>query len=381
MPNRSGTYVKQAGGYKAFIPSKLPPHPPVTMDQELWALLSEADRALGRLDGSTDVLPDPDLFVLMYVRREAVLSSQIEGTQASLVDLLEAEAEAKRPDAPKDIEEVVNYIDAMNYGLKRLEEIPVSQRLIKEIHARLLKGVRGAHLSPGEFRTSQNWIGAPGCTLNGAAFVPPPPHEVATHLGDLENFLHDDKPMPILIKVGLAHGQFETIHPFLDGNGRIGRLLITFLLCEKKVLVRPLLYLSHFFKKHRSAYYDHLQSIRDKGDWEGWLKFFLRGVAAVSTEATGTARRIVTLKEQHTDIVRKELGKGAGRALTVLEQLYRRPYVTIKNVAEMADVQFPRANEIVANFTKIGILDEITGQPRNRLFRYSAYTNLFIDDQ
>lgn len=377
---RAGHYVQQASGYRAFIPAPLPPQPPVTTDDELLALLSDADRALGRLDGSTDTLPDPDMFVMMYVRKEAVLSSQIEGTQTSLSDLLEAEAKASRPDAPKDIDEVVNYIAAMNIGLKRLSNLPVSVRLIKEIHANLLHGVRGKHLNPGELRSTQNWIGPPGCNLNQAAFVPPPPTEVPDHLGRLENFLHDKKPMPILIKVGLAHGQFETIHPFLDGNGRIGRLLITFLLCEKGVLKRPLLYLSHFFKRNRDDYYRHLQAIRDRGDWENWLKFFLTGVAAVSHEATEKARRIVTLKQEHTDLVRSKLGKGAGRAIVLLEKMYQQPFVSINAVSQIAGVQFPSANAMVDNFVKLGILKESTGRIRNRVFRYKPYIDLLNDN-
>ncbi len=379
-PHRSGRYVQQPTGYRAFIPSALPPLPPVTMDDELVALLSDADRALGRLDGSTDTLPDSDMFVMMYVRKEAVLSSQIEGTQASLSDLLEAEAETSRPDAPKDVDEVVNYIAAMNYGLERLRELPVSGRLIKEIHAHLLDGVRGEHLSPGELRTTQNWIGPPGCSLNKAAFVPPPPHEVPEHLGALEHFLHDTKPMPILIKVGLAHAQFETIHPFLDGNGRIGRLLVTFLLCETNVLKRPLLYLSHFFKRNREDYYKHLQATRDRGDWEGWLKFFLTGVATVSLEATATARKIVSLKQEHTDLIRSKLGKGAGRAIVLLEKMYQQPFVSINAVSRIAGVQFPSANALVENFVNLGILEEISGRARNRVFRYRPYVDVLTQD-
>ena len=262
---RAGQYARQIGGYRAFIPAPLPPQPPVRIGGELQSLLSEADRALGRLDGSILTLPNPDLFVLMYVRKEAVLSSQIEGTQSSLQDVLSAEAKVFASNRPKDAIEVINYISAMNYGLDRLDEIPVSVRLIREIHARLLRGVRGSHLTPGELRISQNWIGAPGCTLAEADFVPPPPHEVPDALGKLEAFLHDPGDMPTLIWIGLAHAQFETIHPFLDGNGRVGRLLITFLLCERQILIKPVLYLSYFFRQYRQEYYETLQSVRDKG--------------------------------------------------------------------------------------------------------------------
>ena len=220
--NRSGYYVKQPGGYRAFVPKNLPPQPRVDMDNEMWELLSFADRALGRLDGSTETLPDPDLFVFMYARKEAVLSSQIEGTQASLMDVLEFEAEALEPGRPEDTAEVVNYVDAMNHGLERLKDLPVSLRLIREIHEKLMAGVRGGERTPGEFRDSQNWIGPQGSALSDAQYVPPPPHEMQKSLDNLEKFLHDEKPMPALLKVGLAHAQFETIHPFLDGNGAWG---------------------------------------------------------------------------------------------------------------------------------------------------------------
>ena len=237
--DRAGSYVLQSTGYRAFNPKPLPPNPPLDINPEMQTLLSEADRALGRLDGSIQTLPDPDLFVLMYIRKEAVLSSQIEGTQSSLQDVLTAEARILSSDRPSDVDEVINYVHAMNYGLERLSNLPVSIRLIREIHERVLKGVRGSRLSPGELRTSQNWIGPAGCSPNEAIFVPPPPGEVIQHLGALETFVHSETNMPLLIHIGLAHAQFETIHPFLDGNGRVGRLLITFLLCERGVLLKP----------------------------------------------------------------------------------------------------------------------------------------------
>ena len=252
---RAGRYVMQPTGYRAFIPSPLPPDPPVDLGKPLLDLLSEADYALGRLDGAVLTLPNPDLFVFMYVRKEAVLSSQIEGTQSSLQNLLAAEARLNDPDAPSDVAEVVNYVSAMNYGIERLAALPVSVRLIGEIHARLMHGARGGRLTPGEVRTTQNWIGPGGCSLREATFVPPPPQEVPQALSDLERFLHIESPPPPLILVGLAHAQFETIHPFLDGNGRVGRLLISFLLTEKKLLARPVLYLSHYFKQRRAEYY------------------------------------------------------------------------------------------------------------------------------
>ncbi|MCZ7568250.1 MAG: Fic family protein [Ardenticatenaceae bacterium] len=350
------------------------------MQGELQALLSPADRALGRLDGSIQTLPHPDLFVAMYVRKEAVLSSQIEGTQSSLQDVLAAEARVFSPDQPGDVNEVFNYVRAMNYGLERLRDLPVSVRLIREIHTELLAGVRGQHLTPGELRTSQNWIGPAGCTLAEATFVPPPPHEVPQALSDLEAFLHADTPLPLLVKIGLAHAQFETIHPFLDGNGRIGRLLITFLLCEKEVLLKPVLYLSYYFKRYRSQYYDHLQAVRDHGAWEQWLAFFLRGVFEVSQQATYTARRILMLREQHRQIITAQLGRAAGNGHRVLEYLYQHPIVSVTEVQELIGTTYPAANHLVMRLVEQGILHEFTGQKRNRRFIYRDYTNLFHDE-
>lgn len=343
--------------------------------------LSLADRALGRLDGATETLPNPDLFVFMYVRKEALLSSQIEGTQASLMDVLEFEANAVEPEHPQDVAEVVNYVAAMNYGVSQLERLPVSLRLIRQIHKKLLDGVRGAERAPGRFRRIQNWVGPPGSTILTAQYVPPPPNEMMKALSDLEVYIHDDAPMPLLFKVGLIHAQFETIHPFLDGNGRIGRLLITFLLCEKTVLKRPLLYLSHYFKRNRTEYYDRLQAIRDKGDWEGWLKFFLRGVYEVAREATLTARRIVNMREHHREMVTSSLGRGAGRALIVLENLYQRPILSVPWVQQVTNLSYANANNLVKQLSEINILKEITGHKRNRRFSYDPYLALFKDSE
>ena len=379
--SRAGRYVSQPSGYRAFLPAALPPTPPVQLSGELQNLLSQADRALGRLDGSIQTLPNPELFVFMYVRKEAVLSSQIEGTQSSLQDLLAAEAQVFSPDMPRDVDEVVNYVHAMNHGLERLATLPMSVRLIREIHEQLMQGVRGAHLTPGELRRTQNWIGPAGCTLKDARFVPPPPHEVPTALGELEDFLHADSDLPQLIQIGLAHAQFETIHPFLDGNGRVGRLLITFLLCQREILLKPVLYLSHFFKRHRQDYYAHLQRIRDDGDWEGWLGFFLRGVISVSKEATETARHILTLREDHRARVTTQLTRAAANGHRVLEHLYRRPIVSVADVQELIDTRsYTSANNLVSSLVELGILVETTGNRRNRLFRYQPYIDLFGDE-
>lgn len=378
--HRAGTYVRQSTGYRAFIPAPLPPQPPLALTGELTSLLSQADRALGRLDGSVLTLPNPELFILMYVRKEAVLSSQIEGTQSSLQDLLAAEAALFDENSPRDVEEVINYVRAMKHGLARLPELPVSVRLIREIHAQLLQGVRGGRLQPGQLRTSQNWIGAAGCTLNTASFVPPPAHEVARVLGELETFLHQDDGLPPLLRIALAHVQFETIHPFLDGNGRVGRLLITFLLTERGVLHKPVLYLSHYFKQHRQAYYDHLQAVRDRGEWEAWLVFFLRGVIQVAAEAASTAQRIQQLREQHRNAIIEHLGRAAGNGQRLLEKLFDRPIVSVADVQQLTGTTHAAANSLVQRMVALGILTEITGYARNRRFRYDAYVQLFSDE-
>lgn len=378
--HRAGRYIRQPTGYRAFMPEGLPPDPPLAMTGELAGLLSRADRALGRLDGSVLTLPNPDLFVFMYVRKEAVLSSQIEGTQSSLQDLLAAEADIFDEAMPRDVDEVVNYVRAMKHGLARLGELPVSVRLIREIHAELMQGVRGDKLQPGELRRSQNWIGPAGCTLATANYVPPPQDDVPRLLGELELFLHHQDELPPLVKIALAHVQFETIHPFLDGNGRVGRLLITFLLTECGVLHKPVLYLSHYFRQHRQAYYDHLQAVRERGAWEDWLAFFLRGVVEVAGEAAETARRIQLLRERHRQAITEGLGRAAGNGHKVLESLFDRPIVTVADVREMTGTTYPAANTMVARLVELGILLEMTGYARNRRFRYEPYVRLFTDD-
>ncbi|MEO8501495.1 MAG: Fic family protein [Vicinamibacteria bacterium] len=361
------------------MPEPLPPMPPINLGGELQPLLSAADRALGRLDGSVLTLPNPDLFVFMYVRKEAVLSSQIEGTQSSLQDLLAAEARLFDRNLPGDVDEVVNYVKAMNHGLARLNDLPVSVRLIREIHEKLMEGARGEKLRPGELRASQNWIGPGGSTLNTASFVPTPHHTVPGALGDLEIFLHGKDELPPLVKIALAHVQFETIHPFLDGNGRVGRLLITFLLTESGILHQPVLYLSHYFKLHRQAYYDRLQGVREHGDWEGWMEFFLKGVAEVAQEAAGTARRILNLREQHRTAITTKLGRAAGNGHKVLESLFDRPIVAVKDVRELTGTTFAAANSLVSKLVDLGVLREMTGYARNRRFSFEPYIALFAE--
>jgi Fic family protein len=376
---RAGHFVKQPQGYLAFIPAKLPPAPPLNM-LKLTKLLSEADIALGRLDGSTSTLPNPELFVAMYVRREAVLSSQIEGTQASLADLLEAEAETDEMREAPDIEEVVNYVRAINYGLERLKTLPLSLRLICEIHEILLQGVRGEDKQPGEFRRRQVWIGPNmgPLSINTATFIPPPPGgELMDALSDLEQFMHDDE-LPSLIHAALCHAQFETIHPFSDGNGRIGRLLITFLLCNRGVLSRPLLYLSLFLKLNRREYYDRLQDVRTKGAWEEWIEFFLRGVRQVATEANQTAMDILALRQTHREILSNE-GRASGNLLRTLDVLFETPLITPKLLARKLETTYPTANTIMNRMTELGIVTERTGFKRNRRFSYLPYIRLFAE--
>ncbi len=374
---RAGRYIRQPSGYRAFIPAPLPPKPPVELRGELQNLLSEADRALGRLEGSITTLPYPDLFIAMYVRKEAVLSSQIEGTQSSLHDVLAAEAKVFQPGRPRDVDEVFNYVRALHLGLRRLEDLPLSVRLLREIHAELLSGVRGHDKMPGELRTTQNWIGPKGALLADAVFVPPPPHEVSEALSNLERFIHAESPLPLLIKIGLVHSQFETIHPFVDGNGRLGRLLITFMLCEQKALQKPVLYLSHYFKQHHQEYYDRLQGVRDNGAWEDWLIFFLKGIKEVSIESADTARNILILREHHRETIANHLGRSGANGMRIIEHLYRQPYISVGEVQKIIGTTYATANNLVARLVEHGILHEATNQKRNRRFLYRDYVKLF----
>lgn len=375
LKGRAGRTIRQPEGYQAFIPTPLPPDPPLRFDGQLATVLAGAGTALGRLDGVAATLPNPELFVAMYVRREAVLSSQIEGTQSTLDDVLAFEIDSDRSKLPGDIQEVVNYVNAMNYGLVRLQSVPLCLRLLREIHGKLLAGGRGSEKSPGEFRNSQNWIGGP--RLAEATFIPPPPHEMRAALGNLERFLHDADGLDALIVCALAHAQFETIHPFLDGNGRVGRLLITFLLCHAKVLQRPVLYLSHYLKQHRGTYYDRLMAVRFEGDWEGWLRFFLTGVAEVAREAEQTARNIVELRERLRRAA--QAADMSINTLKLLDHLFEQPVMNVKAAQERLGVSFPAANGMIHELQHVGVLTEVTGGRRNRMFRFSPYLDLFAD--
>ncbi|MBN1589557.1 MAG: Fic family protein [Pirellulales bacterium] len=376
ISTRAGKYVTQPIGYQAFIPSPLPPDPPVAVGDEMQCYLNDAALELGRLDGLTVNLPNPDMFLAMYVRKEAVLSSQIEGTQASLDDLLAFEVTPTQRFRSPDTIEVVNYVSAMNHGLTRLNEFPLSLRLLREIHAKLLSQGRGSDRMPGEFRTSQNWIGATGSPLEEASFVPPPPHEMNIALGDLERFLHSKIRMPLLIRCALVHAQFETIHPFLDGNGRIGRLLITFLLCHAGALRQPLLYLSYFFKANRSEYYERLNRVRFEGDWEGWLAFFLRGVVEVAQQAAETAKNILALRGNHEALVTATRPRAAANAMRLLNVLFGQPYVTAAYVSHHLEVSPPTANALLHSFEACGILSEITNQSWGKVYCYRSYMDV-----
>ncbi len=372
--------VSVSGGeeIRAFIPSPLPPLPPLALEGTLQQSLEAATIALGRLDGISVLLPNPTLFIYAYVRKEAVLSSQIEGTQSSLSDLLAFEVD-DAPGAPiSDVVEVSNYVAAMDHGLERLRSgFPLSNRLIREIHEILLSGGRGSSLNPGQFRTSQSWIG--GRRPGNATYVPPPPAAVPDCMGQLERFLHaTEDGLPALVRAGLAHVQFETIHPFLDGNGRAGRLLITFLLCEAGVLREPLLYLSLFFKKHRSDYYELLNTVRRTGDWEDWLDFFLEGIRETADGAFATSQRLLQLFSADRERIR-QTGRRAGSALRVHERLTSRPLQSISSVAENAGLTFPTTSAAMYLLVELGILRELTGQRRNRLFSYHEYLSILSE--
>ena len=372
--------IFRAGGetVRAFVPDPLPPEPPLVLDGERQILLERALLALGRLDSIATLLPDPHLFLYAYVRKEAVLSSQIEGTQSSLSDLLLFELE-EAPGVPMDdVVEVSNYVGALEHGLERLKGgFPLSNRLIREVHAKLLSRGRGSDKLPGEFRRSQNWIG--GTRPGKAHFVPPPPHAVAECMGQLERFLHgDDTALPVLVKAALAHVQFETIHPFLDGNGRMGRLLITLILCDAGILTQPLLYLSLFFKQNRAEYYRLLDQVRSEGDWEAWLDFFLEGVQTTAAGAVTTAQRLVELFNADAGLIQGS-GRAAGSALRVHAALRERPLISVKEICQRTGLSFPAATTGMNVLLKLGVARELTGKRRNRVFAYDGYLRVLAE--
>ena len=377
MSTRAGRYTRQPTGYQSYLPNPLPPNPPIEWDADLLQALSDADRAVGRLDGLARSLPNRDLFVAMYVKREAVLSSQIEGTQSSLDDILAFEVDAQGVEQPADITETVNYVKAMNTGIALLDTLPLSGRLIRAVHKELLTDVRGQERNPGYFRTSQNWIGPAGATIETATFVPPSPDDLPGTFGQLEHYLNDDS-IPPIVQAGLSHVQFETIHPFLDGNGRVGRLLITLLLIEKGVLTEPLLYLSLFLKANRSEYYDRLGAVRTRGDWEGWLKFFLTGVVITAQDAARVAQEVSDL---HNRNLRKASEFDLGTyGPPLLDLLAQHPIITVSFVTERLGASRTTVGQLLGKAAAAGIIEETTGKKRNRIYRYSELVDLFTTD-
>ena len=381
--DRIGKYVKSSivsgESFNSYIPSHLPPEPPIDLS-EIYPLLDKANTALGRLDGISLVLPDPALFLYMYVRKEAVLSSQIEGTQSSLSDLLLFENNGQSSNNLfDDVTEVSSYVAAMNYSIERLEKLPLSLRLICEAHEKLMNNSRGNNKNPGEFRTSQNWIG--GSRPGNALFVPPPAEKVMDCLDNFEKFLHDEKvKMPILIRAAIAHVQFETIHPFLDGNGRIGRLLITLMLCNDGILKQPSLYLSLYFKANRQEYYNHLQNIRETGDFESWIKFFLTGVEKTSNGAVATAKNIINLFNQDSNLIETS-DKCTPAILAIYKYLQKSPITNTGKIKEECKISLPTIIRNMENLEYLGIVEEVTKKERHKIFVYKKYLEILNDGE
>ena len=350
--------------YWAYVPNPLPPK--IEVNWELASLLSKADIKLGELSGAGQLLPNPHLLISPFIRREAVMSSRIENTQSGLEDLFIFEADQTELSPMSDVKEIINYVRAMEHGIKRLEDLPISSRLICEIHGILMKGVRGGHATPGLMRTSQNWIGSPGCTLMDATYVPPPVPEMKQCLSDLERYIHSDAQEPALIQCALVHYQFEAIHPFVDGNGRIGRLLITFMLLEKKLLPQPLLYLSDFFERYRDEYYRLLLNVSQKGDWKAWITFFLNGVRQQSENALSTIQKLLDLQNRYRALTTgRRVPKIVNR---LIDYLFASPVISISALSKVWEIPFPTVQRGVNYLIEKGILREITGGSRNRLF-------------
>ena len=375
MNNRAGTYKNNLSGemtYKSFMPAILPPEPPIELDKNIVDLLVKANKQLALLEGISSRIPNIHLFISMYVRKEALMSSQIEGTQATLEDVLDPclEKNTNRP-----VGDVVNYIKATDYAINRLKELPLCNRLIKEAHEVLLSGVRGQNKSPGEFRHSQNWIGAAGCNLQDARYIPPSVEDMAQAMSDLEKYINSDDDLDILIRAALIHYQFETIHPFLDGNGRIGRLLITLFLMEKKVLSTPALYISYFLKKNRIEYYDRMNEVRSKGNYEQWIKFFLEAVYESAKDAVETIDKLTSLHDNYCRKI-KDLGRRAKNAMRVFEYLEANPIIEIQKTARELDIAFNTISSIVKDLIGIGVLEQTSTQSRNRTFVYKEYLDV-----
>ena len=375
MNNRAGIYKKNLSGdmaYKSFMPAVLPPNPPIELDKDIVDLLVKANKQFALLEGISSRIPNIHLFISMYVRKEALMSSQIEGTQATLEDVLDPclEENTNRP-----VGDVVNYIKATDFAINRLKELPLCNRLIKETHEVLLSDVRGQNKSPGEFRHSQNWIGAAGCNLQNARYIPPSVEDMVQAMSDLEKYINGDDELDVLIRAGLIHYQFETIHPFLDGNGRIGRLLITLFLIEKKVLSTPALYISYFLKKNRIEYYDRMNEVRLKGNYEQWIKFFLEAVYESAKDAVETIDKLTSLHDNYCLKI-KGLGRRAKNAMRVFEYLESNPIIEIQKTAKELDIAFNTMSSIVKDLTSIGVLEQTSTQSRNRTFAYKKYLEI-----
>ena len=375
MNNRAGIYKNNLSGemaYKSFMPAVLPPNPPIELNKDIVDILVKANKQLALLEGISSRIPNIHLFISMYVRKEALMSSQIEGTQATLEDVLDPclEENTNRP-----VGDVVNYIKATDYAINRLKELPLCNRLIKEAHEVLLSGVRGQNKSPGEFRHSQNWIGAAGGNLQNARYIPPSVEDMIQAMSDLEKYINGDDELDVLIKAGLIHYQFETIHPFLDGNGRIGRLLITLFLMEKKVLSTPSLYISYFLKKNRIEYYDRMNEVRLKGNYEQWIKFFLEAIYESANDAVETIDKLTSLHDNYCLKI-KGLGRRAKNAMRVFEYLESNPIIEIQKTAKELDIAFNTMSSIVKDLISIGVLEQTSTQSRNRTFAYKEYLEI-----
>ena len=373
--NRAGILKRMQSDYEFFIPHNLK-ELKLDIDDQLQSLINKAYLLLGRLDGMAITLPDIDLFVSMYVQKEAVISSQIEGTQASLIDVLQKD---RNNEKIKDTEEIVNYIKATNYAFKRLEELPLCMRLIKETHSVLLSGVRGNEKSPGEFRKSQNWIGYTGCTLNTASFVPPSPEEMEHSLSDLEKYIHEDSSISNLIKTALIHYQFETIHPFLDGNGRMGRLLIVLFLKERGLIEYPVLYLSYFFKKNRNRYYELLNNVRIKGEFEEWIKFFIEGICEISEDAISSIQKIIKLKRIDMEKIRNIPKGNISSLLLVYDYLLKHPFLETEDIRLLSDLSKPTVNKLLETLTELEILELVEEKKRYKQYVYKKYVDILSE--
>lgn len=375
MDNRAGHLITNLSGemaYKSFVPTPLPPKPSIELTEDMINLLIKANSQLAVLESIATRIPNVELFISMYVRKEALMSSQIEGTQATLEDVLDPMIEAN---TNRDVADVVNYIKATEFAIKRLHELPLCNRLIKETHAVLMEGVRGQEKSPGEFRRSQNWIGGQGSTLKNARYIPPSPDDMIEAMSDLEKYINADDELDALIRAALIHYQFETIHPFLDGNGRVGRLLITLFLMEKKVLSTPALYISYFLKKNRVEYYDRMTEVRAKGNYEQWVTFFLRALLESAEDATATIDELIALHDKNAAVI-SGMGRAAKNAMLVFEYLEANPIIEIRKTAEALSITFNTASSAVKRLTDAGILVQTTNASRNRTFAYEDYLSI-----